>query len=126
VGVGRKGGIVGFGALAFVYAWLGTENPQAGGQHWWSKSLRSSATYGLVRLDSDFDLCPNPAGTYKQTQYASMNLAWSPWPPFDVGLEYMFGHRTVTNSTAVDGSTTGQNHRVQFSMRWILTGSGEK
>jgi hypothetical protein len=89
-------------------------------QHWWSKSLRSSATYGLVRLDSDFDLWPKSAGTgtYKQTQYASMNLVWSPWPPFDVGLEYMFGRRTVTDSTAVDGSTTGQNHRVQFTMRW--------
>ena len=89
-------------------------------QHWWSKSLRSSATYGFVRLDSDFDLYPNPAGTgtYKQTQYASMNLVWSPWPPFDVGLEYMFGHRMVTDLTAVDGSTTGQNHRVQFTMRW--------
>ena len=92
----------------------------AGYQHWWSKSLRSSATYGLVRLDSDFDLCPKPAGTgtYKQTQYASMNLLWSPWPPFDVGLEYMFGHRTVTDRTAVKGSTTGQDHRVQFTMRW--------
>ena len=92
----------------------------AGYQHWWSKSLRSSATYGLVRLDSDFDLCPNPkdTGTYKQTQYASMNLVWSPWPPFDVGLEYMFGQRIVTDNTAVDGSTTGQNHRVQFTMRW--------
>jgi len=89
-------------------------------QHWWSKSLRSSATYGFVRLNSDFDLCPDPAGTgtYKQTQYASMNLVWSPWPPFDVGLEYMFGHRMVTDQTAVDGSTTGQNHRVQFTMRW--------
>jgi hypothetical protein len=89
-------------------------------QHWWSKSLRSSATYGFVRLDSDFDLWPKPAGTgtYKQTQYASMNLVWSPWPPFDVGLEYMFGHRMVTDQTAVEGSTTGQNHRVQFTMRW--------
>ena len=89
-------------------------------QHWWSKSLRSSATYGFVRLDSDFDLWPQTVGTgtYKQTQYASMNLVWSPWPPFDVGLEYLFGHRTVTNPTAVDGSTTGQDHRVQFTMRW--------
>lgn len=89
-------------------------------QHWWSKSLRSTATYGLVRLDSDFDLWPRPAGTgtYKQTQYASMNLIWSPWPPFDVGLEYMFGHRTVTDRTAVAGSTTGQNHRLQLTMRW--------
>ena len=89
-------------------------------QHWWSKSLRSSATYGFVRLDSDFDLQPQPAGTgtYKQAQYAAANLIWSPWPPFDVGLEYMFGHRTVTDSTAVDGSTTGQNHRLQFTMRW--------
>ncbi|MBC8177581.1 MAG: hypothetical protein H8E19_09265 [Deltaproteobacteria bacterium] len=89
-------------------------------QHWWSKSLRSTATYGLVRLDSDFDLQPQTAdqGTYKQTQYASMNLIWSPWPPFDVGLEYMFGHRTITDRTAVYGSTTGQNHRLQFTMRW--------
>ena len=91
-------------------------------QHWWTRSLRSSATYGFVRLNSDFDLLQPPefagTGTYKQTQYASMNLVWSPWPPFDVGLEYMFGHRTVTDLTAVDDSTTGQNHRVQFTMRW--------
>ena len=89
-------------------------------QHWWTKSLRSSATYGFVRMDTDFDMYPNTAnqGTYKQTQYASANLIWSPWPPFDVGLEYLFGHRTVTDSTAVDGSTTGVNHRVQFTMRW--------
>jgi len=92
-------------------------------QHWWAKSLRSTATYGLVVMDSDFDELPQPPkakdqGTYKQTQYASMNLIWSPWPPFDVGLEYMFGHRTITDRTAVYGTTTGQNHRVQFTMRW--------
>jgi len=71
-------------------------------------------------MDTDFNLYPSPpnSGTYKQTHYASANLIWSPWPPFDVGLEYMFGHRTVTDSTAVDGSTTGQNHRLQFTMRW--------
>ena len=90
-------------------------------QHWWAKSLRSTATYGFVRLDSDFDEWPNPPnasdqGTYKQTQYASMNLIWS--PSFDLGLEYMFGHCTVTNSTSVYGSTTVQNHRLQFTMRW--------
>lgn len=89
-------------------------------QHWWSASLRSTASYGFVNLDSDFDLWPNTAGTgtYKRTHYASANLIWSPWPPFDVGLEYLFGHRTVTDRTAVDGSTTGQNHRLQFTMRW--------
>jgi len=89
-------------------------------QHWWTESLRSTATYGFIRLDTDFDPWPHTAGTgtFKQTQYASANLIWSPWPPFDVGLEYMFGHRTVTNQTAVDGHTTGQNHRLQFTMRW--------
>jgi len=91
-----------------------------GYQHWWNRSLRSSATYGFVRLNSDFDVLPSPAGTgtYKQTQYATMNLVWSPWPPFDVGLEYLYGHRTVTDATAVDGSTTGHDHRLQFTMRW--------
>ncbi|MFO7599283.1 MAG: porin [Candidatus Desulfacyla sp.] len=89
-------------------------------QHWWSRSLRSTATYGFVRLNSDFDLWAQTAGTgtYKQTHYVSANLIWSPCPPFDVGLEYLFGHRTVTDHTAVDGSTTGQNHRLQFTMRW--------
>ncbi len=89
-------------------------------QHWWTKSLRSSATYGFVHMDTDFDIYPNTPeeGTYKQTQYASANLIWSPWPPFDVGLEYLYGHRTVTAGTAVDGSTTGDDHRVQFTMRW--------
>ncbi len=91
-----------------------------GYQHWWNESLRSSATYGFVRLNSDFDVFPSTSGTgtYKQTQYASMNLVWSPWPPFDVGLEYLFGHRMVTDATAVAGSTTGQDHRLQFTMRW--------
>ncbi len=89
-------------------------------QHWWTESLRSSATYGFVHMDTDFDLYPNTpgAGTYKQTHYASANLVWSPWPPFDVGLEYLYGHRTVTDSTAVESSTTGDNHRLQFTMRW--------
>jgi hypothetical protein len=89
-------------------------------QHWWAKPLRSTATYGYVRMDSDFDETPNPAGTgtYKQAQYASINLIWSPLPPFDVGLEYMFGHRTVTDNTAVEGGTTGLNHRLQCTMRW--------
>lgn len=89
-------------------------------QHWWLKSLRSTATYGFVRLDSDFDLWPQPAGTgtYRQTQYVSANLVWSPWPPIDVGLEYLYGRRTVTDDTAVDGSTAGHDHRLQFTMRW--------
>ncbi len=92
----------------------------AGYQHWWNKALRSSATYGFVNLDSDFNVFPQPSGTgtYKQTHYASLNLVWSPWPPFDVGLEYMYGQRTVTDPTAVDGGTTGSNHRLQFTMRW--------
>lgn len=92
----------------------------AGYQHWWNKALRSSATYGFVNLDSDFDVFPQPAGTgtYKQTHYASLNLVWSPWPPFDVGLEYLYGRRAVTDATAVDGSTSGSNHRVMFTMRW--------
>lgn len=89
-------------------------------QHWWSRSLRSTATYGFVRLDSDFDLWPQPAGTgtYKQAHYASMNLIWSPWAPLDIGLEYLFGHRTVTDFTAVEGNTTGQDHRIQCTARW--------
>lgn len=89
-------------------------------QHWWMKSLRSTAAFGFVRLDNDFNLWPQTAGTgtYEETQYASLNLVWSPWPPLDAGLEYLFGRRTVTDETAVDGSTAGEDHRLQFTLRW--------
>lgn len=90
----------------------------AGYQHWWAKSLRSTATYGFVGLDDQFDETPNPQGTFHQTHYASMNLVWSPWPPFDIGIEYLYGRRVVTDNSNVKGSTSGDDHRIQTTVRW--------
>ncbi len=90
----------------------------AGYQHWWNSSLRSTATYGFFTLDNNFDPTPNPVGTFHQTQYASVNIIWSPIPSIDMGVEYIYGRRRVTNSTAVDGNLEGENHRIQATVRW--------
>ena len=87
-------------------------------QHWWRPALRSSATLGYWHLDSQFDPTPNPTGTYHQALYSSCNLIWSPIQPIDMGLEYIYGHRTVTANTTVSGRSEGENHRLQATVRW--------
>ncbi|MEM7135800.1 MAG: DcaP family trimeric outer membrane transporter [Myxococcota bacterium] len=89
-------------------AWIGYT-------HYWIATLSSTATFGYVYLDNNFDETPNPVGTYHETLYASMNLIWTPWHPMDVGVEYLFGQRTVTANTAVLGETSNLDHRLQFS-----------
>lgn len=84
--------------------------------HYWIKTLSSTATFGYVYLDDDFDLTPNPVGTYHDAYYVSANLIWTPWHPMDVGVEYLFGRRTVTANTAVLGETSNLDNRLQFSV----------
>lgn len=84
--------------------------------HYWLVSLSSTATFGYVFLDNDFDATPNPVGTYHDTYYVSVNLIWTPWHAIDTGLEYMFGRRTVTANTAALGETSNVDHRLQMSL----------
>jgi hypothetical protein len=90
----------------------------AGYQHWWNRTLRSTATYGYVGLDNGFDRTANPEGKFQKSQYASANLIWTPIPAVDVGLEYLFGWREVTANSAINGHRTGDDHRIQWTVRW--------
>ncbi len=94
-------------AIPVVSGWLGY-------QHWWTQRLRSTAAYGHIHLDSDFvpivgQGVPASAGVYESTNYASVNLLWSPLPPLDFGIEYLWGNRETT-----DGRR-GQDSRLQMS-----------
>lgn len=84
-------------------------------QHWWMVALRSTASVGYVYLDNAFDETPNPVGTYQSSVYASINLVWSPWHAIDIGMEYAYGWRRVTEGTAVDGVTRNKNNRLQWT-----------
>ena len=36
-------------------------------------------------------------GIFHESHYASANLIYSPIPPLDVGIEYLFGYRRTTD-----------------------------
>lgn len=78
-------------------------------QHFWSKTWRSSLTYGFVQADQ-----PAYVGGLmtRQAQSVHANLLWSPLLQTVFGAEYTYGTRTV-----VDGRE-GDLHRIQFSARY--------
>ncbi len=80
-----------------------------GYQHWWTETLRSTATYGYVRL---WNNAGQPADTYKRTTYVSANIIWSPWRPVDMGFEYLYGERQTKSAG------DGRNSRLQFSVKF--------
>ena len=88
-----------------VSAWIA-------GQYWWRIDLRSSISYGYVYLSDDFvaTLPGDTEGIFKQSHYASANLIWSPIPPLDVGIEYLFGYRQNNDRRS------GIDNRLQFSV----------
>jgi uncharacterized coiled-coil protein SlyX len=61
-----------------------------GYQHWWNKSLRSTATFGWVYVDN-LDIQPDSALRY--TLRYSINLSWSPIPRLDLVGEFLSGQR---------------------------------
>lgn len=57
-------------------------------QHYWSPDLRSSLTFGLVRVqNTDFQ----PVSTYHKSKYSSLNLIWNPIGSLDLGAEVIYG-----------------------------------
>ncbi len=86
-------------------AWVGI-------QHWWSMNWRSTVSYGYVRVSDNEIAAPtgDPNGIYKMSHYASANLIYSPLPPVDIGVEYLFGYRRTN-----DGRH-GLDNRIQVSL----------
>jgi hypothetical protein len=57
-------------------------------QHYWSRALRSTATFGFVQLqNTEFQ----PNNTYHKSTYSSANLIWNPVGSLDVGAEFLYG-----------------------------------
>jgi hypothetical protein len=57
-------------------------------QHYWSPSMRSSVTFGYVKVqNTDFQ----PASTYHESRYSGVNLIWNPLGSLDIGAEFVYG-----------------------------------
>jgi len=75
-------------------------------QHFWTKNLRSSLTYGYYKVQ--------PTGiqssdTFEISSYASGNLIWRPAGSMIVGAEYIYGWQQLQNGRRGIGS------RIQVS-----------
>jgi hypothetical protein len=61
-----------------------------GYEHWWSATLRSTATWGTVYVD-------NPevqtGDALHRTDRATFNMSWSPIPRIDLVSEFLWGRR---------------------------------
>jgi len=84
---------------------------EAGYQHWWSSNLHSTFSYGMNReygLNATYLGAGTAAGANKQLQTAHANLVWNPVSFVAIGIEYMWGQRTVAVAPAGTTNTTGQ------------------
>lgn len=80
-------------------------------QHYWSKSVRSSATFGWLQVAStEF----SPENTYHKSSYSSANVIWSPYGSLSFGAEFMYG-LVREKSGAMSNAP-----RLQFSGRYTL------
>ena len=78
-------------------------------QHWWSPRFRSTALYGISRIDN---FATQPAAAVHDTESAGANFIWSPTPGFGVGLEYLWGRKQNKNGAQ------GTDPRVQLGIQF--------
>ena len=57
-------------------------------QHHWTRSVRSTATFGFVQLQNT---AFQPSNTYHKSTYSSGNVIWNAMGGLDVGAEFLYG-----------------------------------
>jgi len=86
-------------------AWFGSYT------HWWNPKFYSVLSYGEVRQDNLTFQAPT---AYRKTQYATANLAWTPFPQWLFGIEADYGTREDK-----DGEQ-GSDLRTLFVSRFLF------
>ncbi len=76
-------------------------------QHWWTDALRTNLTYSIVRINNPVF---SGVAVVRETQYATINLIYSPWPDVDLGSEFQYGQREDADRRK------GNQTRVQSSL----------
>ena len=82
---------------------------QAAYQHYWFKSLRSSAVYSYAAVN-DTDLAAPT--TYNHSTYTAGNLIWNPYGSLNVGAEFLYGWKMLQNGQKANVP------RIQFSAKY--------
>ncbi len=95
------------GTLQTVPTWTA----HAGYQHWWSDTLRSTATYGLIVVGRTQSLDDDDP---RMLQSGTVNLVWSPVAMVDLGAEIVIGARETQSGEQADASRLPFLGRFRF------------
>jgi hypothetical protein len=82
---------------------------EAAYQHYWLKTLRSSAIYSYAAVN-DTDLAA--ATAYNHATYTGTNLIWNPYGSLNVGAEFLYGWAMEQNHESANAP------RIQFSVKY--------
>jgi hypothetical protein len=104
---GSAGIVDATGRLKTITAWTGMLSYR----HQWGPQWRSIATYGYTEMESPAEL---GGFAYENAHYFQANWIWSPVADLSIGLEYLYGIRTVRSGS------TGDDQRLQLSIRYQL------
>jgi hypothetical protein len=80
---------------------------EIGYQHWWSDNLRSTFSYGVnhqYNFSAAYIGTTQMGAANKELQTAHANLIWNPVSFVTIGLEWMWGERTIAAVTSPAGS----------------------
>jgi hypothetical protein len=86
---------------------------EAAYQHYWRKTLRSSAIYSYVAVNNPALSAFVPGGTFNHSDYMGGNLIWNPFSSsLNVGAEVLYGWQQLQNGNK------GDDTRFQFSAKY--------
>jgi len=82
-----------------------------GYQHWWNPKFYSLGTWGWLWQDNRDVQLPT---AYNETEYASLNLTWTPDPRWLLGGEVIYGSREDNDGTSGSNIRTVITGRFNF------------
>jgi DcaP outer membrane protein len=82
---------------------------EAAYQHYWLKTLRSSAVYSYAAVNNS-DLAA--VTTYNHATYTATNLIWNPYGSLNVGAEFLYGWTMLQNGQKANAP------RIQLSVKY--------
>jgi hypothetical protein len=77
--------------------------------HYWSSNWRSNLVYGIARIQDSPLLSTD---TFHHTDYAALNLLWTPAPTFTAGIELLHGRLIEQDNRSNDDT------RIQGSIQY--------
>jgi hypothetical protein len=79
-------------------------------QHYWTKTIRSSAVFSYAAVQNTKVL---PANPFNHSDYTAANLIWNPYSSsLNMGAEFLYGWQELQNGTK------GNAPRIQFSAKY--------